>query len=144
MSIFFWFLMIAVATLALNMIVILHMRKRRAISVFPVFSILCAGYLAAALLYLLTSMHGTQILEQKQAACLTIEPQSYQTAGEGAHTAYAFCSREGISFRFNDTELLAGDVPHEPSEVAIYFCRIRTGFSACYLNESTAVRYILR
>lgn len=144
MSIFFWFLIIAVATLALNTTVILQMRKRRAISVFPIFAILCAGYLAAALLYLLTSMHGTQILEQKQAARLDIEPQSYQTASDGAHASYAFCSREGISFHFSDTDLLAGDVPPQPSEVEIYFCRIRTGFSACYLSEGTAVRYLLR
>lgn len=144
MSIFFWFLIIAVATLALNTVAILQMRKRRSISVFPIFAILCAGYLAAALLYLLTSMHGTQILEQRQAVCLDIETQSYQTASDGAHASYAFCSKEGISFRFSDTDLLAGDVPQQPSEVEIYFCRIRTGFSACYLNEGTAVRYILK
>lgn len=144
MSIFFWFLIIAVATLTLNAIVILQMRKRRTIRVFPIFAILCAGYLAAALLYLVTSTHGTQILEQKQAARLDIETQSYQTAGEGAHKNYTFCSKEGISFHFSDTELLTDTVPAEPSAVEIYFCRVRTGFSACYLNEGTAVRYILR
>ena len=144
MSIFFWFLIIAVATLALNMIVILQMRKRKAVSVFPVFSILCAGYLTAALLYLLTSMHGAQILEQEQAACFSIEPQSYQTASDGAHVSYAFCSKEGITFRFSDADLLTDVVPQEPSTVEIYYCKIRSGFSACYLNEGTAVYYILR
>lgn len=144
MSIFFWFLIIAVATLTFNTIVILQMRKRRTIRVFPIFTILCAGYLAAALLYLITSTHGTQILEQKQAASLDIDTQSYQTSGDGAYTDYAFCSKEGIAFHFDDTELLTDAVPAEPSAVEIYFCRVRTGFSACYLNEGIAVRYILR
>lgn len=144
MSIFFWFLIIAVSTLALNMVVILQMRKRKAVSVFPVFAILCAGYVAAALLYLLTSMQGTQILEQKQAACFNIETQSYQTASDGTHASYAFCSKEGITFRFSDVDLLTDDVPQDPSTVEIYYCKIRTGFSACYLNEGTAVYYILR
>ena len=144
MSILFWFLIIAVATLTLNMIAILQMRKRKTVSVFPVFAILCAGYLTAALLYLLTSVHGTQILEQKQAACFNIETQSYQTASDGTHVSYAFCSKEGITFRFSDADLLTDDVPQVPSIVEIYYCKIRNGFSACYLNEGTAVYYILR
>ena len=144
MSIFFWFLIIAVATLTLNMIAILQMRKRKTVSVFPVFAILCAGYLTAALLYLLTSMHGAQILEQKQAASLDIETESYQTASDGTHVSYTFCSKEGISFCFSDTDLLTEAVPKEPSVVEIYFCKVRTGFSGCYLNEGTAVCYVLK
>lgn len=144
MSIFLWFLIIAVATLALNMLIILRMKKRKTLRVLPVFSILCAGCLSAALLYLITSMHGVQILEQKQSACLQIETQSFQTASDGTHASFAFCSKEGITFRFSDTDLLTDNIPPKPSEVAIYVCKIRTGFSACYLNEGTAVRYILK
>ena len=144
MSIFFWFLIIAVATLALNMLVILQMRKRKAVRVLPVFAILITGYLTAALLYLFTATHGTQVLEQKQAARFEIEKQSYRTAGDGTYTSYAFCSKEGILFRFDDTELLTDNVPQTPSVVEVYFCTTRTGFSACYLSEGTAVRYILR
>ena len=144
MSIFFWFLIIAIATLAVNMIIILYMKKKRSVSVLPVFAVLIAGYLAAALLYLLTAMQGVQILEQKQAACLDIETESYRSARAGSHTAYAFCSKEGISFRFDDADLLTDDVPETPTVVEVYFCKMRTGFSACYLNEETAVCYILR
>ena len=144
MNIFFWFLIIAVITLALNLIAILQMKKRRTVHVLPVLSILVTGYLTAALLYLITSMHGTQILEQTQAAQLEIEPQSYRTAGNDTHISYAFCSKEGMLFQFDDTELLTDHVPQSPSVVEIYFCRTRTGFSACYLNEGSTVRYILR
>ena len=144
MSIFFWFLIIAVATLALNMIMILQMKKRKSIRVLPVFEILTAGYLAAALLYLFTAMQGTQILEQKQAVCLDIETQSYRTASDGTHVSYAFCSREGISFSFDDTQLLTDSVPEHPSSVEVYFCKVRTGFSACYLIEGADVFYLLR
>lgn len=144
MNIFFWFLIIAIATLALNMFIILRMYKRNNVRVLPIFAILCVGYLSAALLYLLTSMHGTQILEQRQAACLDIEPQSYQTASDGTHVSYAFCSKEGIAFSFRDTDLLTDDVPETPSQAAIYLCKVRTGFSACYLNEGTTVCYVLK
>ena len=144
MSIFFWFLIIAVATLALNMSIILRMKRQKSIRTAPIFAVLVAGYLTAALLYLFTAMHGTQILEQKQAVRLDIEPQSYQTASNGSRTAYAFCSTEGMEFCFDDSDLLSSDVPDAPSVVEIYFCRTRNGFSACYLNEGTAVYYKLR
>ena len=144
MSIFFWFLIIAVAALALNMTLILRMKRQKSIRTAPIFAVLIAGYLTAALLYLFTAKHSTQVLEQKQAVRLDIEPQSYQTASNGTHVSYAFCSKEGISFRFDDTALLAGRVPDDPSVVEIYFCRIRNGFSSCYLSEGTAVCYILR
>lgn len=144
MSIFFWFLIIAVAALALNMTLILRMKRQKSIRTAPIFAVLIAGYLTAALLYLFTAKHSTQVLEQKQAVRLDIEPQSYQTASNGNRTAYAFCSSEGMEFRLDDSELLSSDVPDAPTEVEIYFCRTRTGFSACYLNEGTAVYYKLR
>ena len=144
MSIFFWFLIIAVATRALNMMFILHMKKQKTIHVLPVCMILITGYLAAALLYLFTFTHGTQILEQTQAASFDIETESYQTDGDGTRTLFAFCSKEGIPFHFSDTELLRTDIPDSPSVVEVYYCKTRTGFSACYLSEGTAVYYLLR
>ena len=144
MSIFFWFLIIAVVTLTANMIAILQMRRNKSVHVLTIFAILVTGYLAAALLYLITAMQGTQVLEQRQAARFDIETQSYQTASNGTHMSYAFCSKEGITFSFSDTELLTSDVPKEPSVVEVYFCKTRTGFSACYLSEGTAVCYILK
>ena len=144
MSIFFWFLIIAVTTLAVNMINILHMRKRKSLRIFPVLAILCVGYLAAALLYLVTTMQGTQILEQKQAAYLEIEASSYQTSSDGAHTFYTFCSKEGISFAFDDSALLTPDVPKAPSVVEVYFCSTRNGSPSCYLSEGSAVYYLLK
>ena len=144
MSIFFWFLIIAVATLALNMLIILRMKKQKTLRVLPVFSILCAGCLSAALLYLITSMHGVQILEQKQSACLQIETQSFQTASDGTHASFAFCSKEGVPFQFSDTDLLNSDFPEAPTTVEVYYCQTRTGFSACYLSEGSGVYYLLR
>ena len=144
MSIFFWFLIIAVATLALNTGVILWMRKQQNVRVFPVFVLLIIGYIAAALLYLLTAMQGTQILEQKQAVSLSIETQSYRTASDGTRTSYAFCSTEGIEFHLDDTELLTDDVPANPSVIEVYHCKVRTGWTGCYLSEDSGVYYILK
>ena len=144
MSIFFWFLIIAVVTLALNMMVILQMQKRRSLRTLPVFAVLITGYLSAAMLYLITAMHGTQILEQRRAACFDIEAQSYRSDNDGVHTSYAFCSKEGITFHFDDTALLTDDVPEDPSAVEVWFCQTRNGFSVCYLNEGTAVYYVLK
>ena len=144
MSIFFWFLIIAVVTLAINMTVILHMKKQRSIHALPIIAILIAGYLAAALLYLLISMHGTEILDQKTAVRLEIEPQSYQTASDGTHTSFAFCSTEGITFSFDSSQLLTTDFPEKPSIVEVCVCKVRNGFSACYLSEGTTIGYLLK
>ena len=144
MSIFFWFLIIAVITLALNMAMILQMKKHKNIRILPIGIILLAGYLAAALLYLCTMIHGTQILKQTQAASFQIETESYQTAGEGTRTEFAFCSKEGVPFQFSDTDLLNSDFPEAPTTVEVYYCQTRTGFSACYLSEGSGVYYLLR
>ena len=144
MSIFFWFLIIAVTTLTLNMISILQMKKHKNIRILPVCVILVTGCLFAAVLYLCTSLHGTQVLEQRQAACFDIEMQSYQTVSDGTHTSFTFCSKEGIPFHFSDNELLNDEYPQAPTTVAVYYCKTRTGFSDCYLNEGTAVYYLLR
>lgn len=144
MSIFFWFLIIAVATLALNMMIILQMKKHRSVRTFPVFAVLITSYLAAALLYLSTAMHGTQILTQRWVARFDIEAQSYHAESDGTHISYSFYSEEGIEFLFDDTALLISDVPEEPSIVEVWFCQTRNGFSACYLNEGTSVYYVLR
>ncbi|MDD7642563.1 MAG: hypothetical protein PUK75_08840 [bacterium] len=144
MSIFFWFLIIAVITLALNMTMILQMKKRNNIRILPIGITLLAGYLSAALLYLCALMHGTQVLEQTQAASFQIETESYQTTGDGTRTAFAFCSKEGIPFQFSDTDLLSSEFPEAPTTVNVYYCKTRTGFSACYLSEGSGVYYLLR
>lgn len=144
MSIFFWFMIIAVAALTLNLTLIVRMRRKKMIRIYPVFTVLIVSVLSAALLYAVTALHGTQIVNQKLAASLEIEPQSYQTAVNNSHAAYAFCSKEGMEFRFDDTDLLISEVPDAPSVVEIYYCETRSGFSNCYLYEGTAVRYVLR
>ena len=144
MCIFFWFLIIAIATLALNMAVILQMKRKKKVRILPVCIIVTAGYLAAALLYILTSMHGTQILEQHKAARFEIEAQSYETTSDGTLISYSFYSKEGIRFHFDEHSLLTGNVPEHPSVVEVYFCKTRDGFPSCYLSEGTAVCYLLR
>ena len=143
MRIFFWFLIIAVATLAINMTIIFRMKKHHTVRILPVIAVLITGYLAAALLYLFTSMHGIEVLEQQTAARLEIEPQSYQSVSDGAHSSFAFCSKEGITFQFDDSQLLNEAFPEKPSVVEVCICKVRTGFSACYLSESTQIGYIL-
>lgn len=144
MSIFFWFLIIAVITLALNMTMILQMKTRKSIRILPIGITLLAGYLAAALLYLCSLMYGTQVLEQTQAASFQIEAESYQAASDGTRTSFSFNSKEGIPFQFSDAELLSPEFPEAPATVEVYYCKTRTGFSACYLSEGTGVYYLLR
>lgn len=144
MHIYFWFLIFAVAILAVNLLMIAIMYKRKTIRSLPVISVTILGFILAALLYLFTVMHGTELLDKKLAASLEIETESYQSAGTGEGFAYAFCSKEGISFTFGSSQLLDANVPKQPTTVEIYHCSTRSGFSWCYLREDTAVYYILK
>lgn len=144
MRIYFWFLILAVAILAVNLLMIIIMYKRKTIRSLPVISVTILGFILAALLYLLTVIHGTELLGKKLAASLEIETESYQTAATGEGFAYAFCSKEGIECTIHSAQLLDPDVPQQPTTVEIYYCRTRCGFSWCYLSEDTAVYYILK
>lgn len=144
MHIFFWFLILAVAILAVNLLIIIVMYKRKTTRSLPIISVIIFGFILAALLYLCTMMHGMELLSQKLAASLEIETESYQTAGSDESAAYAFCSKEGIEFRLDAAQLLDTDVPAQPTTLEIYYCKTRVGFSWCYLSEDTAIYYILK
>lgn len=144
MLIYFWFLIIAIAILAVNLLLIIIMYKKKTTRSLPVISVTIFGFILAALLYLGTVIHGTELLDQTLAASLEIETESYQSAGSAENAAYAFCSTEGIEFTLGAAQLLNPDVPKQPSTVEIYYCKTRSGFSWCYLSEDTAVLYKLK
>ena len=144
MNIFYWFLIIAVASLFANLLVITVMYHKKTVHALPIAGIVIFSFLLAALLYLVTAMHGTELLDKKLAASLDIEAESFQSAAGADDTAYAFCSRDGIEFQIYGTQLLDPSVPRPPATVEIYYCTSRDGFSWCSLGEDTSVRYILK
>jgi hypothetical protein len=144
MNIFFWFLILAVITLMINGAMIYSMHRQGRYRYLSIVLVLVTGYLLAALLYLLTWTSGTYILSKTLACTMPIETESYRSAEANGITSYAFCSEEGITFRFDETELLETEVPPAPSTLEVYFCRTRTGLSWCYLSEGTTVKYLLK
>jgi hypothetical protein len=144
MHIFFWFLILAVITLAINIALIIFMGKRGKFHCFPILSVLMAGYILSGLLYAISWSGGIRILSQTMACTMPIETASYRSATQDGITSYAFCSEDGITFRLDETELLDAQVPQTPSTVEVYYCQVRTGLPWCYLNDGTAVKYILK
>lgn len=146
MNIYYWFLIIAAVTLGANLIVITVMYRKKYIYILPIAGIVTFSFLLAALLYLITAMHGSELLERKLAVSLEIETESFQSAADihTDDTVYAFCSKEGIEFHLSGSELLAPSVPSQPATVEVYYCTMRKGFSWCSLGEDTAIRYILK
>ncbi len=144
MNIFYWFLIIAAAALGVNLIFITVMYCKKSVHVLPVAGIVIFSFLLAALLYLVTAMQGTELLERTLAASLEIETESFQSADDAGDTLYAFCSREGVEFHLSGAQLLDDAVPAQPTVVEIYYCTTRNGFSWCSLGEDTIIRYILK
>lgn len=144
MNIFYWFLIIAAAALLANLLVITVMYHKKAVYILPIAGIVIFSFLLAALLYLTTVMHGTELLDKKPAATLEIEPQSFQSAVDSNDTIYAFCSTEGVEFHLYGAQLLDPFVPEQPAVVEIYYCTTRDGFSWCSLGEGAEIRYILK
>lgn len=143
MNIFFWFLILAVITLVTNGAMLYSMHRRGKYRCLPIVLVLVAGYLLAALLYLLAQTGGTHIMSSALACTMPIEAESFRSAQADGVVSYAFCSEDGITFRFDETELLDAPAPESPATVEVYFCTTRTGFPWCYLQEGTAVRYKL-
>lgn len=144
MNIFYWFLIIAAVTLFANLVTIIVMYHQKSVHVLPIVGIVIFSFLLAALLYLITAMHGTELLSKELAASLEIEAESFQSAVETNDTVYAFCSKEGIEFQFYGTQLLDPSVPAQPATVEIYYCTMRDGFSWCSLGEDSAIYYVLK
>ena len=144
MNIIYWFLIIAAVALCVNLLVITVMYRKKCIYILPIAGIVIFSFLLAALLFLITAMHGTELLDRKLAASLEIEPESFQCATRADDTVYAFCSKEGVEFHLSGTQLLDSLVPSQPATVEIYYCTMRNGFSWCSLGEDTAIRYILK
>jgi hypothetical protein len=142
MNIFFWFLILAFITLVINGAWIFSMHRHGKYRCRPVILVLLAGYLAAALLYILAQENGTHIQSRTLACSMPIG--SISTEETDDLRSYTLSSTDGISFQFDESELLDTQVPEDPSTLEVYFCRTCTGFSWCYLSQGTAIRYILK
>lgn len=144
MHIFSLFIYIAGGTLVLNLICMVIMYLKRSFHVTLVSGIVILGCLVSASLYLMTLIHGTELISKELAATLDIETESYQTAGSGESAAYAFFSKDGIECHIDASELLDSNVPDIPQTVEIYICTRREGFSWCYLSITDEICYILK
>lgn len=144
MNIFYWFLIIAAATLLANLVIITVMYHKKSVHALPIAATVIFSFLLAALLYLLTSIHGSELISRKLAATLEIETESFQSAREANDTVYAFCSKEGVEFQFYGAQLLEAAVPAQPTTVEIYYCTVRGGFSWCSLGEDSGIYYVLK
>lgn len=144
MSIFFWFLIVSVITLLVNLAFIGIMNKKESYHPLTIIITFVLGVLVCSVLYLQTTIQGTWVSDYKLADTLEIETDSYQSVGSGFSSAYAFYSKDGIKFQIDGSMLLDYNVPENPQTVEIYVCDTVTGFSGCYLATGTDVFYILR
>lgn len=147
MHIFFWFLIIALVALIINLFLLRQMKQKNKPRLAPVIGVIAGSYLLAGCLYLITASHGADILTRTMAASFPIDASSFGTASENKQTVYSFHCENGIPFRFDDTALLpdSADVSsHVPDTVEVYSCRIRTGYDWCYLGCDTQVCYAFR
>lgn len=144
MHIFFWILILAAAVLVVSLLLLHQMKRTKRSRQKPIIAVTCAGVLLIALLCVLTCLHGSIILTKEPAGSFAIEPDTCTADTVDSHTTYRFYSTDGIPFQFDETDLLSDDVPAQPQSVKLYICTIRRGFRNCYLNDSTAVRYILK
>lgn len=149
MHIFFWFLIIAALTLVTNVILLLQMKRKNAIRLAPVAGITAGSYLLAFCLYMLVISHGTDVLTHTLAASFPIDPQSYEMTTENGQTVYSLRCDNGIPFQFDASVLLPDAAAQTesgtqlPATIEVYSCKVRTGFSWCYLNHGTQIRYAL-
>ncbi len=144
MHIFFWILILAAAVLVLNLLLLDQMKRTKKSRKKQILTVTCTGAALIVLLCVLTGLHGSFLLTQDAAGSFLIEPQTYDVHTDTAHTTYSLCSTDGISFQFDNTELLSSDVPAQPQSVELYSCTLRHGFRGCYLNDRTVVRYLLK
>ena len=143
MHIFYWFIIIALLSLTINLITLYHMNKRKNIHFTPIVSVFCISLVTAVLLFVACKAHGTQIISQSFAASFPIDSASYQTQVHETDISYSFYTTDGIRFHFSSHELLSDTVPEEPNYLEMYDCKTRTGFPFCYLSEGEALGYIL-
>ncbi len=147
MHIFFWFLIIALVALIINLFLLRQMKQKNKTRLAPVIGVVAGSYLLAGCLYLITTSHGTDVLTRTLAASFPIDPASFENADENQRTVYSFHCDNGIPFRFDDTALLpdSADVSGQaPDTVEVYSCQVRTGYDWCYLGYGTQVCYAFR
>ncbi len=147
MQIFFWFLIIALAALVINLILLRRMRKKNKPRLAPIVCVAVASYLLAGGLYFITASHGTDVLTRTLAASFSIDAASFKTEEKDQRTTYSFRCDNGIPFRFDDTTLLSDSVDttgQVPATVEVYSCQVRTGYGWCFLSNGTQVCYTFR
>lgn len=111
-----------------------------------IFSVILAGTLICAILYVLSSMQGTQALAWEFVTEYQIKEETFKTTDENTanylSTAYAFYAENGVQYQLRGSDLLT-EPQARPSFVGIYTCEAVDGFSWCYLKKGTVVRYTL-
>lgn len=146
MNIYLWITVIASITFIL--VIFLFVRKFLAgkENGILIFSVIFAGVLVSALLYILSSMKGTQILAADFATEYQIKEETFKTTDENtAHylnAAYAFYAENGVQYQLRGTDLLK-EPETDPAFIGIYTCEAVDGYSWCYLKKGTVIRHTL-
>lgn len=152
MYIFFWFLIIALAAFAINMILLLSMKQQlkkkrthKKNCTAPVLGVVLGSFSAAALLYAFTSANGTHTTSKQRAASFSIDTNSYETTSQNGQAVFSFYSTDGIFFQFDSSSLLdarTADIPKLPRTVTVYVCETCEGYEWCFLRKGTRIAYV--
>lgn len=146
MSIYLWITTIALVTCLL--VVFLFFRKFLAgkDNGLIIFSIILAGILISAALYVFTSIQGTQILASDFSTEYQIKEETFRTTDENTanyeHAAYAFYAENGVQYQLRGTQLLQ-EPDSDPGFIGIYTCEAVDGFPWCYMKKGTVIRHTL-
>ena len=146
MSIYLWITAIAFATFVIIAFLFIRKFLFGKENGLVIFSILLAGILASAALYVFSSMQGTQILSSSLAAEYQIKEETFRTTDENTanyeNAAYAFYAENGVQYQLRGTQLLQ-EPDKKPAFIGIYTCEAVDGYSWCYMKKGTVVRHTL-
>lgn len=146
MSVYFWITIIAAITF--SFVIILSCRKFLAgkDNGLLIFTIILAGILISAALYVVTSIQDTRILSAKWAVEYQMKEETFRTTDENTanylNAAYAFYAENGVQYQLRGSDLLREPEP-DPAFVGIYTCEAVEGYPWCYIKKGTVVRHTL-
>ena len=146
MNIYLWITIIASITTVLVIFLLIRKFLAGKENGIFIFSVIFTGVLVSALLYILSSMKGTQILAANFATEYQIKEETFKTTDENTanylNAAYAFYAENVVQYQLRGMDLL--EEPEEaPAFIGIYSCEAVDGFSWCYLKKGTVVRHTL-
>lgn len=146
MSIYLWITAIAFATFVIIAFLFIRKFLFGKENGLVIFSILLAGILASAALYVFSSMQGTQILSSSLAAEYQIKEETFRTTDENTanyeNAAFAFYAENGVQYQLRGTQLLE-EPDSSPAFIGIYSCEAVDGYPWCYMKKGTVIRHTL-